>query len=340
MTDKPPGDEFDFPERRAIRAGQRRLQILALPVGGYRGLYTAAILEHLEELAGSRLAEKFDLIAGTSIGGILAIGIAAGVPMASIRAAFAANGSNIFAKASIAGPYVMPRWRFGLLRERYSPKGLAATIDQVLGAADGAADTAALRADLMVCAVNVTLHQPHVFRSYFGSPVVRLRDVALATSAAPTYFPEHRIGQHNFVDGGLIANAPDILAIHDAIRAGFTREEIRVLSIGTDEGEEGQTAREPGGAGALTDAKRLFQLTLDAQQSLAIDQSRALLTDRNFLRIDATASAAQITAIGLDRTDTMATETLLALAKGTIEDQLGTKAGQLRELFNHTPSRL
>lgn len=71
-------------------------QILCLSGGGYRGLYTATLLEELEKEAQNPLAEVFDLIAGTSIGGILAIGLAAGVPAATLRKAFEDHGGEIF----------------------------------------------------------------------------------------------------------------------------------------------------------------------------------------------------------------------------------------------------
>jgi patatin-like phospholipase/acyl hydrolase len=56
------------------------LQILSLSGGGYLGLYTAAVLTAIEERIKARIATRFDLIAGTSVGGIIALGIANEVP--------------------------------------------------------------------------------------------------------------------------------------------------------------------------------------------------------------------------------------------------------------------
>src|SRR5690348_14321201 len=71
-------------------------QILSLSGGGYFGLYTISILADIEEHIGAPLGTRFDLIAGTSVGGIIAIGIANEVPAARIKEAFERNGTEIF----------------------------------------------------------------------------------------------------------------------------------------------------------------------------------------------------------------------------------------------------
>jgi patatin-like phospholipase/acyl hydrolase len=71
-------------------------QILTLSGGGFLGLYTAAVLAELEERSGRRLSECFDMFAGTSIGGIVALGLAAGRSATDIRDAFIEHGPRIF----------------------------------------------------------------------------------------------------------------------------------------------------------------------------------------------------------------------------------------------------
>src|SRR6516164_1474873 len=70
--------------------------ILSLSGGGYFGLYTISILADIEERIGAPLGTRFDLIAGTSVGGIIAIGIANEIPAARIKQAFERNGTEIF----------------------------------------------------------------------------------------------------------------------------------------------------------------------------------------------------------------------------------------------------
>ena len=77
-------------------AAPKPYQILCLSGGGYRGLYTAAILVHLEREAGNLLAQVFDLLAGTSIGGILTLGLAEGIPATALASSFEENADLIF----------------------------------------------------------------------------------------------------------------------------------------------------------------------------------------------------------------------------------------------------
>ena len=70
--------------------------ILSLSGGGFLGLYTVSILAELEKNLGRPIASCFDLMAGTSIGGIIALGLAAERPAIDIKSAFEKNGSKIF----------------------------------------------------------------------------------------------------------------------------------------------------------------------------------------------------------------------------------------------------
>ena len=74
-------------------------QILSLSGGGYMGLYTIAVLSELEDQIGRPLAGCFDLIAGTSVGGIIALGLAAEHPASNINDAFEEMGKAVFRSA-------------------------------------------------------------------------------------------------------------------------------------------------------------------------------------------------------------------------------------------------
>jgi hypothetical protein len=75
-----------------------------------------------------------------------------------------------------------------------------------------------------------TAHHPDFMNDYKLGAV----DIAMATSAAPLYFPMAEVGNSNFIDGGVVANAPDLCAVHEAINFLDQKlEEITVLSIGT-----------------------------------------------------------------------------------------------------------
>jgi uncharacterized protein len=79
-----------------------RFGILALSGGGFLGLYTIAILAALEKEIGAPIASRFDLLAGTSVGGIIALGLAAEIPVRDIQDAFEKNGTKIFSDRAAA----------------------------------------------------------------------------------------------------------------------------------------------------------------------------------------------------------------------------------------------
>lgn len=218
-------------------------QILCLSGGGYRGLYTAALLEKLEARAGKPLSQVFDLIAGTSIGGIMALGLGAGIPSTNLLAAFEKNANKIFPKHhTLFGRKVLPRFPLGLFNARYPQTGLKHTIEEILG--DKVQATLKdLSTDILVLGVELTSGTARLFRSIDDGCTTPLIDIGLATSAAPTYFPEHLIDNAILVDGGLVANAPDMLAILQALRQSEPLSELRLLSIGTAGREGGKAYR-------------------------------------------------------------------------------------------------
>ncbi|UEL21515.1 patatin-like phospholipase family protein [Pseudomonas fluorescens] len=92
---------------------------------------------------------------------------------------------------------------------------------------------------MLIPAINYSSGQPQVFKtshhpSFKRDHKFRLVDIALATSAAPAYFPRHTFNNNQYVDGGLYANAPGLLADHEA-QTFFRQpsETVHLLSIGT-----------------------------------------------------------------------------------------------------------
>ena len=327
-----------------LELGARRLtsnpatppfQILCLSGGGYRGLYTASLLEELEAKAEKPLAQVFDLIAGTSIGGILAIGLAAQVPAKTLRSSFETNGAAIFPRFhKIRGRRIFPRLGVGMLRSRYNVDGLRATIEAVLANAPDKKVLGDLKAKVLIASVDVTNNAPKLFGVGVSESSTPLLEVALATSAAPTYFPEHRFGTSIYVDGGLIANAPDVIALIHVLKREAA-EQIQMLSIGTVGGGGGEAARQPSGLGWLVRGKKLVDLTLATQEKLSVQVTSELLGG-NYIRLDASPSAEQMKAIGLDRTDKKASDTLKILAQNTVEQGFAQHQAKLREMLNRT----
>lgn len=247
---------------------QPSFHVLALSGGGFRGLYTATVLKELESDFGAPIANHFDLICGTSAGGLLAMGLAAEVPAAELQAMFELSGSRIFGSAN----WIVRLWRTitSSISTRHGPRGLRSVLEERFNTKT----VGDLRHRLLVPAVNYstgrgqffkTPHTPDLSRDH----KLKLVDVGLATAAAPTYFPLHKIGDiGTFADGGLVANSPGLLGLHEARHIIKVAREVRVrvLAIGTMT----QGATLPGSAtlrrGILRWGTKLFDLVISAQE--------------------------------------------------------------------------
>ena len=122
------------------------------------------------------------------------------------------------------------------VKPKYDPRALRNTIIDIIGASTSIGD---LKHPSIIPTVCLTKGGPQIFktnhhRDFSRDHRLKAVDVALATSAAPSYFPIAEIGDGLYADGGLYANSPDLIAIHEAehfFRADIT--DIRILSIGT-----------------------------------------------------------------------------------------------------------
>jgi hypothetical protein len=273
-------------------AAPESFRILSLAGGGYLGLFTAVVLAGLEARAGEPLGRRFDLIAGTSVGGILAVAMAYEVPMQTIVDLFVDKGSQVFsARALPTGPLGR---LLDLSRSVTGPKYNGEALRRALIAALGTRTLAEARHDIVVPAVNVTrsltkvFKTPHVAASQ-GDERVRAVDVAMATSAAPAYFPAVRIGDSLYADGGMFAVAPDLVALHEVEHfMKLSASRVRMLSLGTATAgyqPAGGAESDDGAVGWLSDGRLLLTLISVQQQHVM-----AMLEDRlgeRYLRIDA-----------------------------------------------------
>ena len=220
-------------------------RILALDGGGIRGIIPAVLLAELERRTRRPIAELFDLIAGTSTGGILALGLvrpgADGKPAYTAQAMvdlYEKDGPQIFARS--------PLHRFAaignLLEEKYPSGG----IDKVLTGHFGDAKLSQALTTTFVTAYDLETREPYFFKSHRAAKDPRrdhlMRDAARATSAAPTYFEPAKIPSHEpwgykaLVDGGVYANNPAVCAIVESLcEFDATLPDVVLLSLGTGE---------------------------------------------------------------------------------------------------------
>ncbi len=223
------------------------VRILSIDGGGIRGVIPAMILHELETRAGKPIHQLFDLIAGTSTGGILALGLTApgpnGVPRYSARALlelYENDGSTIFHQS--LGRRLLAVGH--LLGSKYSAKN----IEDVLRRYFGETRLAEALTDVVVPSYELEGRIAWFFKSWRArrdeAYNFLMREVARATSAAPTYFPPVRLdsrgddldttrGYYALVDGGVFANNPSLCAYVEAKSRGPDSQDLLMVSIGT-----------------------------------------------------------------------------------------------------------
>jgi uncharacterized protein len=200
----------------------KEFKILAIDGGGIKGLYSANVLKHLEERhGGCHLADHFDLICGTSTGGLIALALSLRKKASEIADFYAKKGEEIFPyvnRFSRAYAFVKQTFWFG----KYSDAVLRKNLEEFLGAETRMQDAKTL---LCIPSFNLTHGEPIVFKKphgdYYRDGNLKMVDVALATSAAPTYFPLAELDYPElkgvFVDGGVWANNPTLCGILEAL---------------------------------------------------------------------------------------------------------------------------
>jgi predicted acylesterase/phospholipase RssA len=227
------------------------IRILSLDGGGIRAIIPARLLERMEESTGEPAKALFHLIAGTSTGGIVCCGLMKGKAARAMAQLYADRGGEIFQR-SVWGKLTTIT---GLSKPNYDAGPLEAILSQELG------DTwlsEVSGAELLI--PSYTFEKPgggaggppapYLFESSKARGVeidpsdrpadfdFRLRDVARATSAAPTYFPpalvQNRAGaQFEMIDGGMFANNPAMRALVTAFCLYPEAESFMVVSLGT-----------------------------------------------------------------------------------------------------------
>ncbi len=236
-------------------AEEKPFRVLSLDGGGMRGTYTATYLDRLAcDFAKRRgvtaidLGAAFDLIVGTSTGGIIACALAAGVPLAEVVKFYRKHGPSIFRLR-------LPKGIFGLIWQKWRrPKALAAgtaamreALKECLGDVTVGQVYQERKIALAITSVEMSQHHSWVFKTQHLTHSngrdndYRLVDVCSATSAAPIYRSMAAVdrpgggGFNVFVDGGLWANNPVLVGLIDALEMTATApgRKIEIFCIGT-----------------------------------------------------------------------------------------------------------
>jgi len=293
--------------------------VLALDGGGLRGVFTGRLLERIVESEPAFLS-RTDLIAGTSTGAILAVGLAMGKSPAEIRQLYEREGPKIFRESSFES--VVNPWN--LFHAKYATKPRLDALtgmfgDTTLGQLPKKVLISSFDLDSAIgpCSKpGQATWKAKFFENYDhdGSDVSeKAVDVVMRSSAAPLYFPIYQ----NFVDGGVVANNPAMCALAQALNKDTGNQplqNIRLLSIGTTANREYIESMN-GDWGLTSWGLQLVDMLLDGAVGLADYQCRQLL-DGCYLRVNQEVKEA----IPMD--DVSAIPTLIALADGVPLDPI------------------
>ncbi len=219
------------------------VKILSIDGGGIRGIVPGVILECIERDFNIKVADYFDLITGTSTGGILACAYL--VPDSNI------TGQAKFTAAEVVDLYFnrggeifdIPffhrvRTGKGIFDEMYTEKGLEKALEDYFGDS--------LLSDLLkptiITSYDVEKRKGHFFRQHFAHEVAcnfKVKDVCRATSAAPTYFECAKVAsmtgeEYALIDGGVFVNNPALCAYSEVRNfSKLTAKNMHILSLGT-----------------------------------------------------------------------------------------------------------
>lgn len=275
------------------------MRILSFDGGGIRGLFSLLVLKRLEAHRPGFIS-SCDFFAGTSVGGIIALALAAGLDFDELIDMFRTHSGQIFPRQNFAG-----RIRNSALAgPRYSNEGLV----RMLKARFGSMRMADMRKWALAVAFCLDRKGANTSDRSWGPKFFHNLDaktgdmetlcwkVALYTSAAPTYFPS----VDGYIDGGVAVNDPSMCAFSLARNAlctlGRPDEDVRLLSIGTIRNAR-YIEKDSSGWGLIEWSPFILPLLMDAQSGIAEYQCRTALGGR-YMRVNS--SFPEGSSVGLD----------------------------------------
>jgi len=297
---------------------------LSLAGGGFRGLFTIEFLSLLENEVGP-LKNKVSFIAGTSVGAINGIGLALGHSAETIRDQFIGLGEGVFPPEYI--PFkAMAEQAFK--SGKRDPQKLSEAIKDITG--DKTLKDVEI--PIAVTAVDITAGRARIFkhRALGGDESdqkIPLVDIAMASAAAPTYFPPHKIDPKIYVDGGLFANAPDLTTAAELLNYQKEPAKRRMISISAADTNQAlasskKTASLKGVDWANPMNPILLQQIMAAQASYARECAKRIIGSRYVASVAPHPSTSQDEVLELDRADADAQKTLRGLAIDAYNDFL------------------
>jgi len=249
---------------------EKVFKIISIDGGGIKGLYSSTILEHLEDKFDCYISDYFDMICGTSTGGLIALAISLKISANQISNFYINHGSEIFPRRSKINNW----YRQIIGGGKFSDQALRKALEEVFG------NSKIGESNNLLCipSYSITDARPWIFKfdheegELSRDNTAKYVDVALATSAAPTFFPLAEIDYYDnkqFIDGGVWANNPTLCGLIEALKyfVGPNKEfqKVDILSISSLSHTGGKPTGLKREMGFIDWGNDLFETTLAGQ---------------------------------------------------------------------------
>jgi patatin-like phospholipase/acyl hydrolase len=275
------------------------MRIVSIDGGGIKGYLPALVLAMLETQTGKPIGAMAGMLAGTSTGAILALGLAAGIPALEMANFYRSKGPAIFRRSW--GKRL--RSCFGVADEQYSNYALHTGLREIFGDRK----LSDLITPCMAVAYEIETRQAVFFTSWDATRDPHrdfsLVDVAMGSAAAPTYFepwPTMSVTGDRLacVDGGVAANNPGLCAVVEAIKRGSLLDSVSLVSLGTGQEDRPYLLRLARNWGLAAWSRPLLDILFAAASDVTDHHCRNLLGQR-YVRLQQDFSEP----VGMDQTD-------------------------------------
>lgn len=295
------------------------IKVLAIDGGGIRGIIPARLLAEIEKRTQKATVELFDLIAGTSTGGILALGLNKPDLISESKPAYSAQqlvdlyeqkGAEVFRPDLLEGIWTSVG---SALHPKYSHQGL----EKVLNTYFGNIKLSESLKDILITSYDLERRRPYIFLSSEAKKRVDLdfpmKLVGRATSAAPTYFEPLKLNKpgttdyYALVDGGVYANNPALYAYTEVQRLYQNIDDCLIVSLGTGEQSRRIPYEEVRHWGVTQWSYQILDVVFSGVNDAANSQLQQLMPEDKYFRI-------QPKLLGIDeRMDNASPENITAL---------------------------
>ncbi len=324
-------------------------KILSLDGGGIKGLYAAQLLAGIEQKTGKLSGDYFDMICGTSTGGLIALGITCRIPCKQIARFYTDHGPLIFPRGNLVERnYRLCRQAF--FSTKYNNEKLEKALKEFFGG-----DRTMESANHLMCipAFNITQGRPTVFKKPFG-PYHRdgrfsMVKVALATSAAPTYLPSVSIEENHYIDGGLYGTNPSMIGYTEAMDHFIGKEytvdghliiydRISMLSLGLPGAPTGERPFVSSRRSFLKSGKKIVESAMSGSAYSTEYQSRKLIEIGSgiyYRLVPSPLSLSQLKIVDMDNTSKKSIQTLISYGRDAGDYYTSTRWNEIEHFFTH-----